>query len=41
MVTKDELYLINKILEYKTQTKPKIMIQKLQQELDKLRKRSN
>jgi len=41
MVTKDELYLINKILEYKTQNKPKIQIQHLQQELDKLRKRSN
>jgi len=40
MVTKDELYLINKILEYKTQNKPKILIQTLQQELDKIRKQS-
>jgi hypothetical protein len=35
-MTKEELYLVNKIIELKAQNKNKILIQKLQQELDKL-----
>jgi len=35
-MTKEELYLVNKIIEFKAQNKSKHEIQLLQQELDKI-----